>query len=92
MSRGSSEYFHTMPKVLTKKSTYKKDVVQDEKPGIKRTYTSRRSIIYDDEKSGGEDPTPSNYNDTGAITYKDTKGKVSTLMPNMRLIKYRHIF
>ena len=63
------------------------------KKGISRKYTSRRTTNFDDNDSGDEVVDRSrSYKDSATITYKDTKGNLTTLQPNSRLLRYKDIF
>lgn len=57
-------------------------------------YVSRRLKNYDDNDSSndGEDDGHNSYLNTGAITYKDTKGREFTLKPNSRFANYKENF
>ena len=53
----------------TKKSLLVVDEANDVKPGVRRTYTSRRSVAFDDYDSAGEEDA---RKISGVISYKDT--------------------
>jgi hypothetical protein len=55
----------------------------------KKNYTSRRSKNYDDNDSNGEEGESM---DTAVITYKDTRGNITTLQPNPRFKPYKNVF
>ena len=58
-----------------------------------RTYISRRGKVYDDSDSDGDtDPNNPRFLDTGVIKYRDTLGKVHTINPNPRFIRYKNYF
>ena len=79
----------------SKKSMFSLDETTVVKKGVSRTYTSRRSVKFDDNNSGDEGGgtrRDTKYKDTGAISYRDTKGNETVLQPNSRLIRYKDIF
>ena len=78
----------------SKKSMFSLDETTVVKKGISRTYTSRRTMNFDDNNSGDEggNRRDTKYKDTGAISYRDTAGKETILQPNSRLIRYKDIF
>lgn len=66
---------------------------------IKKEYVSRRARDYDDTDSADEkkeeDDVESAGNkpvETGVISYRDTKGNVTSLKPNIRFLGYKNIF
>jgi len=62
---------------------------------IKKQYVSRRAGNYDDTDSAEEDYVESEGNkpaETGVISYRDTKGNVTSLKPNIRFLGYKNIF
>ena len=73
----------------TKKSMFVKDKATDIAVGVKKKYTSRRSVVFEDNDSNGEED---GYNLSGTITYKDTQGNVTSIKPNPRFQKYSQIF
>ena len=73
----------------TKKSMFVKDKATDITTGVKKKYTSRRSVVFEDDDSNGEDD---GYNLSGTITYKDTQGNVTSIKANPRFQKYSQIF
>lgn len=52
----------------SKRSMLNIDKTTQVKKGISRKYTSRRTMTFDNNESGDDEA----YNDTGAITFKDT--------------------
>ena len=58
-----------------------KDKATDIAVGVKKKYTSRRSVVFEDNDSNGEED---GYNLSGKITYKDTQGNVTSIKPNPR--------
>jgi hypothetical protein len=69
----------------SKKSSYIRDKATDIKHGVKKVYTSRRGVAFDDNDSNGED---NGYQISGNISYKDTLGNITVVQPNPRFSKY----
>jgi hypothetical protein len=54
---------------------------------------SRRGKIYEDSDSeGDDDPNNPRFLDTGVIKYRDTLGRVYTIDPNPRFLRYKNAF
>ena len=65
-------------------------------PSLEREYVSRRTKNYNDGDSSNEeeegDSNKNGYKNSGAIVYKDTKGRETTLKPNSRFLNYKENF
>ena len=74
-----------------------KSKVKDESMNlsVEKSYKSRRQKGYDDSNSEDEEYIQTEGNvtiDNGSIEYKDTKGNVTTLKPNLRFLPYKNVF
>lgn len=59
-----------------------------------KVYKSRREKTYDNDDSNDEndDQDADPNNKSGAIKYVDTKGNMTSLMPNQRFCNYKNVF